>query len=65
MMKKVGSLVYKLRNNFSYKMDLKRFEPREILSTNPTEKKTVYLGRVEEQEGEAILIINAKVPRLQ
>ena len=46
-------------------MDLNKFAHKETLSTNPTEKKTVYLGTVGEKEGEAILIINAKVPQMQ
>ena len=64
-MNKAGSLVCKLVNNFCLKMDLNKFAHKETLSTNPTEKKTVYLGTVGEKEGEAILIINAKVPQMQ
>ena len=64
-MKKAVSLVCKLVNNFCLKMDLNKFAHKETLSTNPTEKKTVYLGTVGEKEGEAILIINAKVPQMQ
>ena len=64
-MRKVGLLVNKFGNNFCSRMDLKKFVYKETLSTNPTEKKAVYLGTVGEQAGEGILIVNAKVPQMQ
>lgn len=45
--------------------DPSKFKPKQILSCNSTERRTVLLGQVEEKEGEAILIINPKTPNME
>lgn len=42
--------------------DPSTFKPSETLSCNATEKRVVLLGSVANEQGEAILIINAKTP---
>lgn len=41
------------------------FKFKQLLSTNPAEKRVVAIGQVDGQEGEAIMVVNAKMPDQQ